>query len=303
MEKILIVDDNEHSSEILEDVLSAWGYEIYKAYQGMEAFNFACKYNPDIILLDVMLPGMNGFEVCKKLKDNPSTQNIPIIMLTVLNDVEDRIRGFNVGADEFLSKPISYPELKNRIISLINYKNQIEKMEHCNRVVACLLEIMKIQDYDLYKHSCIVRDYCEKAARILSISEEEKERLLIGAYLHDIGKIFTNTCLNHGEVGEDIIAPLKMNAWLKRFIRNHHEKNNGQGFPDGLMEQQMSLELQILTTVNRFVELWQKSGDKEISMVSLEKETKECCWSIDVLYALKQVLEDENLIKSLDLYL
>jgi len=296
MEKVLVVDDNEQNCEILEDVISTWGYKVYKAFQGMEAYNSACKYKPDVILLDVMLPGMNGFEVCKKIKNNPYTQNIPIIMLTVLNEVEDRIRGFNVGADVFLSKPINYQELKNRVVSLINHKNQLEKMEHSSQIAESYLKILKARDNKLYLHACKVKDYCEKVAKVLALSDLKQERLLTGAYLHDIGKIIADTSREHVKAGEDIIVPLKMGEWLRIFIRNHHEKINGQGFPDGLKEQQMSIELQILATINRFVELWEQSNDKETSIVALDNESKKGYWSMVVLEALKQVLEDEKFV-------
>lgn len=299
-ERILIVDDNEQNCEILEDVISIWGYNVVKAFQGMEAYNSACKYKPDVILLDVMLPGMNGFEVCKKLKNNPCTKNIPIIMLTALNDVEDRIRGFSVGADEFLSKPINYQELKNRVVSLINKRKQFEKMEHSSQIVESYLRILKIKDKKLYLHACRVKNYCGKVAKVLALSDLKQERLLIGAYLHDIGKIISDSSKDHAEVGEDIIIPLKMSEWLRKFVRNHHEKINGQGFPDGLKEPQMSIELQILTAINRFVELWEQSGDKEMSKVTLYNESEKGYWSIVVLEALKQVLEDEKFIANFD---
>ena len=300
MEKVLIVDDNEQNREIMKDLLSTWGYSVYIAVDGFEVFDLACKYNPDVILLDVMLPGMNGFEICKKLKNSLSTQNIPIIMLTVLNEVEDRIRGFNVGADVFLSKPIIYQELKNRVEWAINSKKIYNNMEYANQVVESFLKILKLKDNNLYLHTYSVKNYCQKVGKILSVTDEEMEHLLIGAYLHDIGKIVSNECDEHVELGVDIISSLKMYQWLKVFIRNHHEKINGEGFPDGLMGDQMTLELKILITINRFVELWEQSGDKDTSIVKLSDECKKGYWSIEILEAIKQVLKDESFIKNIN---
>ena len=90
MEKILIVDDNKQNCDIIKDLLETWGYHVYVAFEGYEAINIAINHKPAVILLDVMLPGMNGFEICEKLKNNANTQNISIIMLTALNEVEDR---------------------------------------------------------------------------------------------------------------------------------------------------------------------------------------------------------------------
>lgn len=302
MDKILVVDDHEQNCEILEDVLIAWGYKVSKAFHGMEALQLAIKDKPDIILLDVMLPGMNGFEVCKKLKNNNNTRNIPIIMLSVLNDVEDRIRGFNVGADIFLSKPISYNELKNRIISLINNKKLLDKMEHQDQVVESYLEFMKIKDYKLYLHSIRVKDYCEKVAKLLSVADQNLEHLLIGAYLHDIGKLVSDHSIKeHVLIGEKIVKPFNISKWIISYIRNHHEKLNGKGYPDGLMGYQMKLELQILITVNRFIEIWEQLDSKENALEALKNETKMGYWGINVFDALKQVLEDEKFIAGINL--
>lgn len=300
MEKVLVVDDNEQNCEIMEDLLCTWGYGVYIAVEGNEAFDLACKYEPDVILLDVMLPGMNGFAICKKLKSNTSTQNIPIIMLTVLNEVEDRIRGFNVGADVFLSKPIIYQELKNRVAWAINSKKALSNMEHTKQVAKSFLKIMKLKDESLYLHACNVKYYCEKVGKILAVTDEEMERLLVGGYIHDIGKVISNDKYKHVEVGVELIEPLKMWQWLKVFVRNHHEKINGQGFPDGLTEHQMSLELRIIITINRFVELLEESKDKDISILNLIDECKKGYWSIDVLEAIKQVLKDESFINSIN---
>ena len=144
MDKILIVDDNKQNCEIMKDLLSTWEYDVYVAFGGNEAISIAINKEPAVILLDVMLPGMNGFEICKKLKSNPDTQNIFIIMLTVLNEVEDRIRGFNVGADVFLSKPIVYQELRNRVAWAINSKKAFDNMEYKNDVIKSFLKILKL---------------------------------------------------------------------------------------------------------------------------------------------------------------
>lgn len=298
MEKILIVDDNKQNCEIIKDILSTWGYDVYVAFEGKEAINIAINLKPDVILLDVMLPGMNGFEICGKLKNNSGTQNIFIIMLTVLNEVEDRIRGFNVGADVFLSKPIIFEELKNRVAWAINSKKAFDKMEHVDEVTKSLLKILRLKDNNLYLHACSVKNYSEKVGKILTITEEKMEHLLIGAYIHDIGKIISNGD-DHVEIGVDIISQFKMCQWLKVFVRNHHEKINGQGFPDGLMENEMPLELKILITINRFVEVLEQTDDKDTSITKLSEECQKGYWNIEVLGAIKQVLKDEKFIESI----
>lgn len=291
MEKILVVDDNEQNCELMRDILLAWGYEVYEAFQGMDAIRYALSYQPDIILLDVMLPGMNGFEVCHEIKTNPRVQHIPIIMLTVLNDVEDRIRGLKVGADHFLSKPINYNELKYRISALIHHKKQLDRMEYQQRVVEVFLAMMKASNLELYLHSCQVHEYCHKVSRLLFIGDQQYGRLLIGAYLHDIGKLIAEG--DHLEIGASVVAPLKMGDWLGDLIRNHHNKESIS--PDYAL----AVELEILTTVNRFVNLSGQARDKESCLVGMYDEISKGWWSARVVEALQQLLKDEKFIKTL----
>ncbi|NFG62807.1 response regulator [Clostridium sp. CMCC3677] len=300
MDKALIIDDNKQNCEIIKDLLYTWGYCVYLAFDGFEGFKLARNVKPDVILLDVMLPGMNGFETCKKLKENQETQNIPIIMLTVLNEVEDRMRGFNVGADVFLSKPIVYQELKNRIDWAVKSKRVFDNMEQIDKVAICLLNIIRLKDKKLYLHCKNVKNYCEKVGKILFLNDEEMKQLILGAYLHDIGKIFSNTLLEHVEMGENIISDLNMSKWLKVMIRNHHEKMNGKGFPDGLTSSEMSQNLKILITVNRFIELLDELKDNEASILKLSNECEKGDLNTEVIEAIKQVLEDEKFIESIN---
>lgn len=120
--KVLIVDDMKENVELMEAYLAVEPYEVICAYGGKEALEKVKDEKPDIILLDVMMPEINGYEVCKILKENPETQFIPVLMLTALSELEDRIKGIEVGADDFLTKPINRLELKTRVKSLLKVK-------------------------------------------------------------------------------------------------------------------------------------------------------------------------------------
>ena len=121
-QKILLVDDNTANVDLLEAYLEPSGYDILKAYDGLEGLNLAYEKNPDLILLDIMMPGLDGYEVCKRLKEDERTQLIPIVIITALSDLDDKIKGLDVGADDFLSKPIVRPELMARVRSLLRIK-------------------------------------------------------------------------------------------------------------------------------------------------------------------------------------
>jgi adenylate cyclase len=125
--KILVVDDEEKNVKLMEAILLPRGYEIVKAYNGEEALQQVAKQVPDLILLDVMMPIMNGFEACKKLKDDPETRLIPIVIMTALGQVEDRVKGIEAGADDFLTKPVNRDELLARIQTSLRLKEAVQK--------------------------------------------------------------------------------------------------------------------------------------------------------------------------------
>jgi adenylate cyclase len=120
--KILVVDDTPHNVKLLADLLDAKGYDVSTAASGAEALAQLPEFDPDIVLLDVMMPGMSGYEVCQKIRDNPETKLLPVVMVTALDAAEERIKGIEVGADDFLSKPINTNELLARVRSLLRIR-------------------------------------------------------------------------------------------------------------------------------------------------------------------------------------
>lgn len=298
MEKILVVDDNKQNCDLVKDVLVNWGYDVLQAFQGLEAIELAEENQPDVIILDVMLPGMNGFEVCRELKNKSKTKFIPVIFLSVLDDVEDHIRGFEVGGEIFFSKPINNKELQYKIASIIKRKRVLDNMEECSKVGQAFCEIMKLTDPALYDHAVKVKKYCSKVADLLAFSQERYQRLCLGASLHDVGKLITREKQEDVKAGESIIRPLKMYDWLRFFIRNHQEKTNGQEFPDGLSEKELGQEIWVLNVVHRFVELWEEVQDKKQALDLFKEETAKETWPPPIVQALEQVLNDEEYIDS-----
>src|SRR5262249_4460626 len=135
--RVLVVDDVELNVKLLEAKLSSEYFEIIPAYNGPSALELAEAELPDIILLDVMMPRMDGFEVCRRLKGNPRTTDIPVVMVTALSDIADRLRGLDAGADDFLTKPVNDIALFARVRSLVRLKRMMEELrlreEICGR--------------------------------------------------------------------------------------------------------------------------------------------------------------------------
>ncbi len=120
--KILVVDDTPKNVKLLADRLTAMGYTVLTAGSGREALALIEVELPDLVLLDIMMPDMSGYEVCRKIRENPATENLPVVMVTALDSSQERIKALEVGADDFLPKPISQPELLARVRSLLRIK-------------------------------------------------------------------------------------------------------------------------------------------------------------------------------------
>src|SRR6478672_5786043 len=135
--RVLVVDDVEANVKLLEAKLSSEYFDVLSAYNGRSALEIADSELPDVILLDVMMPRMDGFEVCRRLKANPRTADVPVVMVTALSDVADRLRGLEVGADDFLTKPVNDIALFARVRSLVRLKRMMEELrlreEVCGR--------------------------------------------------------------------------------------------------------------------------------------------------------------------------
>ena len=219
MKTVLIVDDNIKNLDLFKDFVESWGYETVTAQQGKDAISLAERYLPDIILLDVMLPGMSGYEVCRELKENTKTQHIPVVMITVLNDIADRIHGYKIGADQFLVKPVDYNELHAILDSLFGKKSMFDEMESRGTVIESLNVLLK---QCLSSEAVVVADrkfhYCRKLCDYLNLSKNETEQGLLLVRIQDI---IATLCKQKGTVPEDemtFLEPLKMDKWVKPLL-------------------------------------------------------------------------------------
>jgi len=216
------VDDDITILELLGDYLEALGYQVFRATDGQEGLELARECLPDLILLDVMMPGRSGFEVCQELKRDPETADIPVVMITALGEVEDRIRALEAGADDFLTKPVALPELKARVKSLLEvkaYRDHLKRHKEAleeevnlktqelqrafealreahQRIKELSLEVIvrlsraaEYRDEHTGNHILRVAHYSALIARKLGLNEEAVESILYAAPLHDIGKI------------------------------------------------------------------------------------------------------------------
>lgn len=261
-EKILIVDDEPAIRTGLQALLERQGYEVRIASDGLSALRECVVHPPDLILLDVMMPGRNGFEICQELKAQPETRLIPVVLITGLSEKSDRISGIEAGADDFLSKPIDVTELNARVHSLLRLKSFTDELENAESVLFTLA--LSIESRDPYTHGHCTRlaEFSARLGERMGFSQDDITALRRAGVVHDVGKVVVpdavllkpapldpeerNVIKQHPAVGEHICTPLKSFRAVLPIIRHHHERWDGSGYPDGLIGKAIPATARIL---------------------------------------------------------
>ena len=248
--KILIVDDDESIRDVLGELLQREGYELAFAQDGEECLEVYERFQPDVVLLDVVMPRKNGFEVCRILKHRPESRLVPVVLVTGLSQIEDRVRGLESGADDLLIKPFDRTELLARVRSLLVMKTYTDELEQAADALFMLARVIEGKDPFTQGHCDRVADYAVRLGVRVGCTEEELSALRIGGVLHDIGKVVIPESVllkkgqlsdaewqlvrQHPVVGEQLCAPLTSLRPVLPIIRHHHERFDGSGYPDGL---------------------------------------------------------------------
>ena len=247
---VLVVDDGAANRELIEACLAGVECLVRTAEDGPTALKAVQAAPPDLVLLDVQMPGMDGYEVCRRIKANPASRLVPVVMITSLDQTNDRVHALEAGADDYMTKPVDRVELVARVRSALRLKSVYDSLDSAEQVIFALAAAVEAKDPYTEAHTQRVAESARAMGVRLRLPERDLDSLYRGGLIHDIGKIGVPDAillkpgrLSHEEevtmhlhplIGENIVAPLRTGASLLPIIRNHHEHFDGTGYPDRL---------------------------------------------------------------------
>jgi putative two-component system response regulator len=265
-QRILVVDDEPANVSLLTRLMTGLGYVVRSASDGESALAEVARQQPDLVLLDVNMPKVDGFEVCRRLKRDPATRLLPIVLITGLTASEDHIQGIDVGADDFVTKPFNVPQLEARVRSLTRLKRYTDELDSAESVILSLGLTIEARDPYTQGHCEHLARYAAALGSQLGLDEEQRVALDRGAFLHDVGKVGIPDAIllkpgrltsserevmqQHTVIGHRLCGQFRALEHVRPIVRHHHERLDGSGYPDHLMGDAIPLLAQIISIVD-----------------------------------------------------
>lgn len=264
--RVLVVDDEPEIRTVLARLLTREGYAVEVAHDGPTALERIDTHPPDVILLDVRIPGCDGFDICRSLKRDPQTRLTPVVLVTGLTAREDRLEGLRAGADEFLTKPVDVQELLTRVRALTRVKRYTDDLDSATSIIMTLAVMIDARDGLSEGHGHRMANYATALGRRLGLTGDELQALHRGGFLHDIGMLAIpdhvlrkpaplepeeyELIKSHTTIGESLLGHLRSLHPVRPIVRHHHERCDGSGYPDGLRDDEIPLLAQIVGIVD-----------------------------------------------------
>lgn len=264
--RVLIVDDDEVVRETIRDSVEHLGYATRQAGSAEEALELLAHQLPDLILLDVRMPGITGIELCRQLKADQGTRLIPVVLLTAQGELDTRVAGLEAGADDYFTKPVHLRELGARLRALLRLKRVVEELEQAENMITSMALVIEARDTYTAGHCVRLATLAVELGERVGVSEEELGALRLGGFLHDLGKIAVpDTVLlkpgaldadewklmrEHPDAGDRLARPMRTLSLVRPIIRHHHERLDGQGYPDQLVGKEIPHLARIMAVVD-----------------------------------------------------
>ena len=268
MPVVLVVDDSAPNREMIRMYLSTIDVDVQQAGDGVSALEMIEARAPDLVLLDVRMPRMDGYEVCRRIKAMPRGRLLPVVMITGLSQTTHRVMALEAGADDFMAKPVEGAELIARVRSALRLKELYNSLDGAEHVIFSLATAVEAKDAFTERHTQRVGESARFLGQCLGLSDTMLDTLYRGGMIHDIGKIGVSDSILHKPgpldpievpqmqahvaIGESIVRPLRSTSGLLPIIRHHHERFDGLGYPDGLRGREIPRAARIVSVCDAF---------------------------------------------------
>ncbi|HWI18945.1 MAG TPA: HD domain-containing phosphohydrolase [Vicinamibacterales bacterium] len=318
-QRVLVVDDQHHCTELLEQLLTPDGFAVDVAADGESALIKMNMSPPDLVLLDVGLPGIDGIEVCKMIKQTETTRLTPVILLTGMSGREHRLAGIHAGADDFLAKPFDLEQLRARVRSLTRLKSYTDELDSAESVIMSLALTVEARDPYTEGHCDRLAKYAVSLGAALGLGKDDLAALKRGGFLHDVGKIGVPDSILlkahpltpdeydaiklHPEIGERLLGDLRSLAPVRPIVRHHHERLDGSGYPDGLRGAEVPLLAHIVSIVDAYDAMttarpYRQAMPQSVAISELRRDVTRGRMSRDLVEMFIAVLDGRRLDKT-----
>ena len=310
--RVLVVDDMATNRSLVRAVLNPMEFEVIEAHSGERALEIVRETAPDAVLLDILMPGMDGFEVCQALRDQEEFRLLPVIMLTSLGSPDDVAHGMEAGATDYVTKPFHPIELEARVRAAVDKKRLTDRLDDTESVLFALARVVEAKDRTTGDHCDRLSHFSVILGEALGLDYEDLEALRRGGVLHDIGKVAIPDGIllkkgtldtdewavmrQHPTIGAYLCSALRTMRRTVDIIRYHHEKWNGSGYPAGLSGAEIPLLARVFQVVDVYDALsserpYKAALPREEVIRVLHAETGQGYWDPEVMRVFLDILE------------
>lgn len=311
--KVLVVDDMATNRKLLGYVLKPSEFQIVEANDGMQALAVLQQEEIDLVLLDVMMPGIDGFETCRRIRHELELLLLPVIMLTSMGSPDDVAKGMAAGADGYITKPFNSVELLTKVRTEIQRKKLTDRVVDAETALLAMARMVEARDGS-------TGDHCDRLAhtgvifgKALGLGQDDLDALHQGGVLHDIGQLAIPDAIlfkkgkldaeewkvmkQHTLIGEALCSPLRTMQRTADIARCHHERWNGSGYPDGLKGEEIPLVVRVFQIVDVFDALSSERPHKpayaiEKVIETMEQEAADGFWDPVLMATFLNILRD-----------